>query len=293
VSAGRSLQLPPRVNIMLAFLVQLLWPRAPGGRVCGDPEARISQEFGVGADREGQHDAKCNSVAENIFRRRMTMNTSPLPRPEAPRARRLAGTLASQTADQPSRPRAGLTCLKTKTDGVVRSDISRSTRKISRVVPSVECRQHQGVFSNTSSASAAAHSPKPFPGCYLLASCPDSILSIAIEIMRQHNQFNCAGDADDAMHKKVMAANEMDENVRGWRTAWKGKTCQAITMLRTIYPDKNLVVIAISGGPECDVERAALFSGSISNSLGTEYRLKQIGDIADLKAYFERGAPIP
>jgi len=256
-------------NIMLASMVQLLWPKephSPGGRVCGGPEASVSQEFGVGADREGQHDAKCKSVAENISRRRMTMNRSPLPRPETPSARRLASTLASRTAGQ---------------------------RKISRVIPSVECRQHQGVFSNTSSASAAAQSPEPFPGCYLLASCPDRILSIAIKIMRQHKQFNCAGDADDAMHKKVMAATEMDENVRGWRTAWKGKTCQAITMLRTIYPDKKLVVIAISGGPECDVERAALFSGSISNSLGTEYRLKQIGDIGDLKAYFERGAPIP
>ena len=161
MSAWRSLQLPPRVNIMLASMVQLLWLRAPGGRVCGDPEARISQEFGVGADREGQHDAKCKSVAENILWRRMTMKTSPLPRPETPSARRLASTQASQTAGQ---------------------------RKISRVIPSVECRQHQGVFSNTSSASAAAHSPKPFPGCYLLASCPDSILSIAIEIMRQHKQ---------------------------------------------------------------------------------------------------------
>ena len=85
-----------------------------------------------------------------------------------------------------------------------------------------------------------------------------------------------------------MTREEMDNAVKAWRVAWKGKTCQALAMITQIFPRAEVVVIALPGGPECTWEKEQLYKGGIKN-LYPEIKLKDTGDISELEQFFRNG----
>jgi hypothetical protein len=89
-----------------------------------------------------------------------------------------------------------------------------------------------------------------------------------------------AGDAQDKLNSRVIMASE------AWKTAWKGKTHQAIKMLERTFPGQRITALAIAGGPACDWERKEL-----RDTFCTQYPalvLKQLGDLDDFQAWLAR-----
>ena len=73
-----------------------------------------------------------------------------------------------------------------------------------------------------------------------------------------------------------------------WRAGWKGKVEATIILLKKYSPGKDIIALAIAGGPACDWERAELYSKV--QKLHPEVKLKQLGDLEDLEHYLERMA---
>merc|ERR1712039_552177 len=80
------------------------------------------------------------------------------------------------------------------------------------------------------------------------------VLELARNLVVGIGHQNVAGDAKDRFHTQVMSQEEMTELTRGWRTAWKGKVTTGISSTRQFRPRDTIVLLAISGGPECQWE---------------------------------------
>ena len=76
-------------------------------------------------------------------------------------------------------------------------------------------------------AATAAGTKRPF----LLASAPCDSLDACISACLAAGGEYTAGDAEDKLNSRVIGAEE------AWRTAWKGKTHQAIKMLDLVSMD--------------------------------------------------------
>ena len=76
-----------------------------------------------------------------------------------------------------------------------------------------------------------------------------------------------------------------------WKVGWKGKTEATINILKTLNPGKEIVALAIAGGPACDWERAELRNTFCANHSGV-LKLKQLGDVEDLQVWLERNYPL-
>ena len=73
------------------------------------------------------------------------------------------------------------------------------------------------------------------------------------------------------------------DDQESWKVGWKGKIEATINILKTQNPGKEIVALAIAGGPACDWERAELRITFCKNH--PELRLKQLGDVDDLRRW--------
>lgn len=95
-----------------------------------------------------------------------------------------------------------------------------------------------------------------------LASCPEvgldgaPALAMAIALVSAAGGINIAGDEHDRFHKLLMDPEVMNEVIRGWRIAWKGKLEALLSMsCPANQEDKSVRLFSIKGGPETDWER--------------------------------------
>ena len=58
-----------------------------------------------------------------------------------------------------------------------------------------------------------------------------------------------AGDREDIFNSMTLSEQE------SWKVGWKGKVEMVINLLKKYNPGKEIVVLAIAGGPACDWER--------------------------------------
>ena len=134
-----------------------------------------------------------------------------------------------------------------------------------------------GVADIVARATATRAPKQPF----LLASAPVDSLDACIRLCLAAGGEYTAGDAQDKLNSSVIGADE------AWKTAWKGKTHQAIKMLERNFPaGQAIIALAIAGGPACDWERSEL-----RNTFCPHYptlKLKQLGDTEDLEAWLAR-----
>lgn len=125
----------------------------------------------------------------------------------------------------------------------------------------------------------------------LLLSAPEYdqdgqvVLAKAKMLVETCGGANIAGDAKDDFHKNIMTAQEMGK-LQGWRTAWKGKVCAAISLRQQDYPDLPVIVLTIDGGPECQWEYK-----QITGCIKDQFRVISIRRFADFKSFdaFFRG----
>mmetsp|Transcript_50735 Transcript_50735/g.93156 ORF Transcript_50735/g.93156 Transcript_50735/m.93156 type:complete len:303 (-) Transcript_50735:287-1195(-) len=118
---------------------------------------------------------------------------------------------------------------------------------------------------------------------FFLASCPSELLADAIIIMKKYGGFYAAGDADDVFNKDVLAGAEQTES---WKAGWKGKVEMCFNMMKQMSPGKQIIAIAVAGGPACDWERQQIFTRFCK--VHEDLLLKQVGDIEDLEAWLQR-----
>ena len=76
------------------------------------------------------------------------------------------------------------------------------------------------------------------------------------------------------------------DDQESWKVGWKGKIEATINVLKTQNPGKEIVALAIAGGPACDWERAELRNTFCKNH--GELKLKQLGDFEDLEAWLDK-----
>jgi hypothetical protein len=115
---------------------------------------------------------------------------------------------------------------------------------------------------------------------FLLASAPLESLDQATQLCLAAGGEYTAGDAQDKLNSSVIGEGE------AWKTAWKGKTHQAIKMLERAFPGQPITALAVAGGPACVWER-----GELRNNFCPPYPqlcLKQLGDLEDLQAWLTR-----
>merc|ERR1711976_1041995 len=62
-----------------------------------------------------------------------------------------------------------------------------------------------------------------------------------------------AGAAKDEFHSKIMSEEEMSDDRKGWRTAWKGKVEACFQALVQQNPN-DIIIVTIAGGMECQWE---------------------------------------
>merc|ERR1712190_495628 len=81
-----------------------------------------------------------------------------------------------------------------------------------------------------------------------------------------------------------------------WKTGMKGKLFATADILTTQNPGKEIVALAIAGGPACDWERSQLTPVSVNpDSLRKRFphlRLVVCGSVAQLQAFLQRGLPL-
>jgi hypothetical protein len=90
---------------------------------------------------------------------------------------------------------------------------------------------------------------------FILASAPVDALEDCIRLCLAAGGEYTAGDAQDKLNSCVIG---VEEEWNLWKTAWKGKTHQAIKMLERNFGGQTITMLAIAGGPACDWERGEL-----------------------------------
>ena len=84
---------------------------------------------------------------------------------------------------------------------------------------------------------------------FIVASAPAQGLDQVKALTQLYGGEYTAGEQGDKLNSVICQGEE-------WRTAWKGKTAQAIEMKSS--GGQALTLVAISGGPCCDKERNEL-----------------------------------
>ena len=80
------------------------------------------------------------------------------------------------------------------------------------------------------------------------------------------------------------------DDQESWKVGWKGKTEATINILKTLNPGKEITVLAIAGGDACDWERKELRVTFCKNH--PELKLKQLGDVDDLRRWLDEVHPL-
>merc|ERR1712137_1025833 len=99
---------------------------------------------------------------------------------------------------------------------------------------------------------------------------------------------DCYGGTDEWDAAKDKDYNEWNAVMKPWRHAWHGKTCQEIGTRHEIYPNAELELLTVKGGPECDWERDEL--ERIRESFKEKNINIRITHCADLNELFEKVA---
>ena len=137
----------------------------------------------------------------------------------------------------------------------------------------------QAASSSSSAPAASAASSSPF----FLASAPVSELDLAKKLVLARGGQYAAGDADDIFNSMTLHDQE------SWKVGWKGKIEATINILKSMNPGKEVWALAIAGGDACDWERKELRVTFCKNH--PELKLKQLGDVEDLKFWLDRVHP--
>merc|ERR1719188_550956 len=83
------------------------------------------------------------------------------------------------------------------------------------------------------------------------------VLAIAAWAVRATGGRNVAGDAKDQFHKMLMDKKHLDQEIQGWRIAWKGKL-EAYMECDEDDFSEPVTIYSIAGGPETQWERQYL-----------------------------------
>ena len=89
---------------------------------------------------------------------------------------------------------------------------------------------------------------------FFLASAPISSLERAKQLVVAAGGMHAAGEKGDAFNSLNL------EDEESWRAGWKGKVEATINNLTQLNPGKEIIALAIAGGPACDWERGELLS---------------------------------
>merc|ERR1711971_654850 len=122
-----------------------------------------------------------------------------------------------------------------------------------------------------------------------LASCPEHLLSEAIEVADEYAIPVAAGDRSDFFNSKLLVHES-------WKTGMKGKLYAVCSYLGTVHQGQEIIAITIAGGVACEWERNLLNPIEVnSDSLRQHFgnlRLKVCSSAPDMKKFLQRGAPL-
>merc|ERR1712151_992702 len=130
---------------------------------------------------------------------------------------------------------------------------------------------------------------------YVLVSSPEhdlkghSVLAVAKSLVYLCGGTNKAGDANDSFYSMMMGKAEMDVAAQGRRIVWKSLICAYLMDLKRLFPDDEIRLLTIDGGPECAWELDQL-RNDIKKAY-PYYKLRRFRDLDAFEDYFIGGGP--
>jgi len=129
---------------------------------------------------------------------------------------------------------------------------------------------------------------------FFLASCPEALLEDASIVTTAYKGAVAAGARDDYFNKDFVF-NAGGTKAERWKEGMLGKMYQCALMMSEQHPSKEVIAVAIIGGPACDWERHQLEDTSI-NAKSIRVRLPQLRlfvckNVAAMRSFLDRGAP--
>mmetsp|Transcript_103971 Transcript_103971/g.289714 ORF Transcript_103971/g.289714 Transcript_103971/m.289714 type:complete len:175 (-) Transcript_103971:137-661(-) len=138
----------------------------------------------------------------------------------------------------------------------------------------------------------------------MVCSCPEDLLPGVLALIRPYGIHVAAGSADDALHKVVLNRWQKKSrivkwltNLAGaedyWKNVWRGKVGSAIFNARALHAGP-LIVVCITGGPQCDWERRQIYRGGDiwRGYAGDDLYMKTCTNAEDLRSFCRRGDPL-